>query len=123
MHLLSPFDNAVIKRKRIQQLFDCDYQIEYYVPAHNRRFGYYCLPILFGTDIVGRLDPKADRQNGEFIINSLHLEKPIKDIERFTEKLAEKVKLAATFNNCDKIRWQPAHSDKAGRMLAEKLKL
>ncbi len=122
LHLLSPFDNAVIKRKRIQQLFDSDYQIECYVTAAKRKFGYFCLPILYGTEIVGRLDPKADRKNSEFNIKSLHLEKPINDLDAYTSKLARKIRRLADFNACEKIIWEPSRSDRPGKLLAEKLK-
>jgi uncharacterized protein len=45
-HLLSPFDNLVIRRGWVQRLFDFDYTIECYVPAPKRQFGYFCLPVL-----------------------------------------------------------------------------
>ena len=121
VHLLSPFDNAVIKRKRILQLFDSDYQIECFVPASKRSFGYYCLPILYGTELVGRLDPKADRRNGQFIIKSLHLEKPLKDTQGFVAKLAGKLKVLASFNGCESVTWNPARQDRLGQLLAEEL--
>ena len=38
-----------------------DYTWEAYVPPHKRRRGYYALPVLAGTEIVGHVDPKADR--------------------------------------------------------------
>jgi hypothetical protein len=123
LHLLSPFDNAVIKRKRIQQLFDSSYQIECFVPERKRRFGYYCLPILYGTEIVGRLDPKADRRKGELIIKSLSLEQPVKDLNAFTTKLAAKLRQVAAFNGCENITWKPARTDRAGQLLAGALKV
>lgn len=91
VHLLSPFDNAVIKRKRIQALFDRQYQIECFVRSAKRQFGYCCQPILHGTDNVGRLDPKADRKNSTFILRSLHLEKPLTDLNAFINGLAKKL--------------------------------
>ena len=121
IHLLSPFDNAVIKRKRLQQLFDSGYQIECFVPAPKRRFGYFCLPILYGTEIVGRLDPKADRKQGEFIVKSLYLEKPLKDPETFALKLAEKLHKAAAFNQCDRVSFKPRRGDVSGTLLATAL--
>ena len=47
VHLLSPFDNAIIQREKIKKLFDFDYQVECYVPSHKRKFGYFCLPMLY----------------------------------------------------------------------------
>ncbi|MBN4053582.1 YcaQ family DNA glycosylase [Haliea sp. AH-315-K21] len=101
--LLNPFDNAIIQRKRVAALFDFSYQMECYVPAVKRQFGYYCLPILYGAEIVGRLDPKADRKNKTFIIQNLFIEKEIADIDAFTRKLADKIQELSTFNGCEKI--------------------
>ena len=43
--ILSPFDNSVIQRKKLSDLYGFDYQIECYVPAKKRKFGY--LPCRF----------------------------------------------------------------------------
>lgn len=121
VHLLSPFDNAVIQRRRIQQLFGSDYQIECFVPGPKRQFGYYCLPVLYGTDIVGRLDPKADRRSGEFIVRSLHIEKPVGDAEAFAARLAAKLREVAGFNGCTRIAFRPARGEAIGKLLAVNL--
>jgi uncharacterized protein len=49
-------------RGRAKQVFDFDYVWEVYKPVEQRRWGYYTLPILYGDDLVARLDPKLDRK-------------------------------------------------------------
>lgn len=43
LQVLSPFDNQVIQRKRLCELFTFDYSIECYVPESKRQFGYFYL--------------------------------------------------------------------------------
>jgi len=77
IRFLSPFDNLVINRDRLSDLFDFDYKLECYVPAAKRKFGYFVLPILFGGELIGRLDCKAERKSGVLIIHKLWLEKGV----------------------------------------------
>ena len=79
---LSPLD-IVSARGRAQKLFDFDYKWEVYVPAPKRRWGYYVLPILYGDDLVARLDPKLDRETMTLQIKGFWLEDdaPVKDVE------------------------------------------
>jgi uncharacterized protein YcaQ len=72
--ILSPFDNLLIQRKRIKELFNYDYQIECYVPAYKRKIGYFSLPLLWGSKFSGRMDVKMDRKLGVLNILNLHLE-------------------------------------------------
>lgn len=103
VHLLSPFDNLVIQRKRMMQLFDFDYQIECYLPADRRKHGYFCLPILFGDELVGRLDPKADRKDRRLIVRNLVIEKDVQPQEAFINELVRKILAMARFNDCDSV--------------------
>jgi uncharacterized protein YcaQ len=74
LHILSPFDNVVIQRKRLSEIFGFDYQIECYVPPAKRQYGYFSLPLLWGTKFVGRMDVKIDRKTHILHIQNLHLE-------------------------------------------------
>lgn len=103
LHLLSPFDNLIIQRNRAKQIFDFNYLIECYVPEKKRQFGYYCLPILFGDKLVGRLDPKADRKTKTFHIKQLWLEDGFIPHEDFYIQFAAKVKAFAYFCGCSKV--------------------
>jgi uncharacterized protein YcaQ len=104
IRLLSPFDNLVIQRERLSLLFDFDYQIECYVPREKRVFGYYVLPILYGSKIVGRIDAKADRKHGLFRILSMHLERG-GDSEAVTQHLQSELIEYAAFCGCNEVIW------------------
>jgi uncharacterized protein len=70
--LLSPFDRLIHDRKRSIELFEFDYQLEMYKPAAKRRWGYFALPILYGDQLVGKLDATADRTAGVLRVNAIH---------------------------------------------------
>lgn len=103
IQILSPFDNAIIQRKRTQRLFDFDFVIECYVPEAKRKFGYFCLPVLFGDKFVARFDPKADRATKTFYIKQMHFEKGFIPDEKFNKEFATKLKAYANFTCCDKV--------------------
>ena len=98
VRILSPFDNAVILRHRVKAVFDFDYQVECYVKAENRRYGYFCLPILYRDRLVGRMDCKAHRASGEFNIKQLHIERSVDD--GFIAAFVQAVWDFAAFNGC-----------------------
>jgi uncharacterized protein len=60
---LSPFDPMVWDRRLLGDLFGFDYVWELFVPPEKRRWGWYVLPIVFGDRLVGRLEPRIDRDN------------------------------------------------------------
>lgn len=98
--ILSPFDNLVIHRDRLNSLFKFDYRIECYVTESKRIYGYFCLPILFGDQLVGRIDCKAHRTKKVFEILSLHLENNIADREHFFTELKTEIQKFSAFNQC-----------------------
>ena len=79
VRILSPFDNCVIQRERALALFRFNYLLECYVPEAKRKWGYFCLPILFRDAFAGRMDCKAQRDAKRFDIRHLHVEADLAD--------------------------------------------
>lgn len=100
--LLSPFDNAVIQRERLSSVFDFDYQIECYVPAARRQYGYFCLPVLYGDSFVGRIDCKAHRKQRVMSIVALHMDTdPSEDL---IAAMRDALQEFTAFNDCQSLQ-------------------
>jgi uncharacterized protein len=126
--ILSPFDNAVIQRERLNTLFDYDYQIECYVPEPKRRYGYFCLPLLWRDQFVGRVDCKAHRRQRRLEIKALHFDdfnkrSNTRNSDRASEAeiiqaFARALTGFAEFQNCDTVTLTnvaPAHLEATTR--------
>ena len=105
LKILSPFDNAVIQRKRLIDLFAFDYQLECYVPAPKRRYGYLALPLLYKDNFVGRMDCKAHRADKVLEIKGLFFESG-HDTPEVHTALDKALPDFAGFQGCDSVRRQ-----------------
>lgn len=68
--LLAPLDPLIYDRRLTRELWDFDYTWEAYVPAHKRVRGHYALPVLAGLELVGHVEPKAERSAGRLAVAS-----------------------------------------------------
>lgn len=103
IRLLSPFDNSIIHRDRIKQIFDFDFRLECYTPKEKRQYGYFCLPILFRDQFIGRVDCKAHRKEKKFELIHLHIENSAIDMELWLKPFVETIKRFAIFNGCESL--------------------
>ena len=71
---LSPFDSLFWAQGRDMQFWGFRQTLEAYKPAPIREWGYFCLPILHGGELVGRFDPKLERRTGTLRLKRLYLE-------------------------------------------------
>ncbi len=121
MWILSPFDNSVIQRDRLKALFQYNYQIECYVPAPKRQYGYFCLPLLYRDEFVGRMDCKAHRKTRHLEIKSLHFEQHTLDDE-VVPALLTALTLFRDFQQCDTVSLTNAYPKRLTQTLREALK-
>lgn len=105
--LLSPFDPVVWYRPRAERLFDFHYRIEIYVPASKRVYGYFVLPVLVGEHLVGRLDLKADRQQGELQVRAAHHE-PGHHPRQWAGQVADELQRMASWLGLDRVSVWPS---------------
>lgn len=101
--LLSPFDNSIIHRDRIKQIFDFDFRLECYTPKEKRQYGYFCLPILFGDQFIGRVDCKAHRKEKKLELIHLHIENSTINLDLWLKPFIETLKRFAIFNGCESL--------------------
>jgi uncharacterized protein YcaQ len=100
---LAPLD-PVSARGRAAALFGFDYVWEVYKPEHQRKFGYYALPVLWGDQLVARFDSRLDRTTNTFIILGLWLEdKALGRNEAFAEALAAGFARLVTFLGANRL--------------------
>jgi len=118
--VLSPFDMLNVYRRRLRDFFDFDYQVECFVPAPKRKYGYFSLPILVGDTFVARMDAKADRKQKTLVINNLHFEK-VKMNKSMMAKVCEAIQAFAKFNGCTGIVVKKSNDKTFVKTLLEQL--
>ena len=98
--IVSPFDPLMWERKWTKAVFDFDYQIEIYVPAPKRVYGYYVLPFLMGDHFAARVDLKADRKTSTLIVHASHVEAG-RDAPDVAAALADELRVLAAWLSLD----------------------
>ncbi len=111
LRFLSPFDNLVIRRQRVVELFDFSYQLECYVPVGKRKRGYFSLPILYRDGLVGTMDAKAHRKEGVFSIRNFHLDNKPVDEGDFLECFQRELRVFMGFNKCTELEIEFRHPE------------
>ena len=93
-----------ITRKVTFYVFGFEYIWEVYKPLEKRRWGYYVLPILYGDDLVARLDPKLDRKTMTLHIKGFWLEEdtPVND-PAFADSLGKGLARFAKFVDAQSV--------------------
>ncbi|MDH3659021.1 MAG: winged helix DNA-binding domain-containing protein [Alphaproteobacteria bacterium] len=123
LRIINPFDPVVRDRNRLKRLFGFDYRIEIFVPAANRRFGYYVFPLLEGDRFVGRIEVRADRPSGVLTVVNLWLEPGVKLGAGRQDKLDAELKRLCRFIGLGDLIWtgQPPDQTKIDPVVSPSL--
>ena len=104
VRFLSPFDNSIILRDLTRDFLEFNYSLECYVPKNKRKYGYFCLPILWQNQLVGLIDPKVDRKEKTLIINNLHIMDRNLDHKKFMPSFCMALRDFMIFHNCERVQ-------------------
>jgi len=101
--LLAPLDCFMWDRKLIKAIFGYHYMWEIYTPAEKRVYGYYTLPLVYGEDLIGRVDAAAERKNNLLNVKNIWYEDGTKQTKALTSAVKKCIERFAAFNGCEKI--------------------
>ena len=114
---IAPFDALLWDTPLLSNLFDFDYVWEGFFPAARRRWGYYVLPIVFGDRLVGRIEPRIDRDGARVEVLGLWWEDGFKPrrAEGFVDAMRDALSAYLRFAGADQLDWA-AHLNKEKRL-------
>jgi len=106
---LSPFDALVWDRKLVQSLFGFDYVWELFLPPEKRRWGWYVLPIVFGDRLVGRIEPRIDRDEARVQVLDLWWEDGFAPgrADGFVDAMRDALRAYLRFAGASRLEWAP----------------
>ena len=100
LEFLAPLDPMLWDRKLIEALWEYRYSWEIYTPAAKRKYGYYVLPVLYGDRFVGRVEPKADRQNRTLSVRNVWYEPGVRRTRKLSALVDGAAQRLAKANGC-----------------------
>lgn len=103
IEFIAPLDNLLWDRKLIKCLFDFDYKWEIYTKEENRTYGYYTLPILYNTNLIGRIEIIAKRNEKILNVKNIWFEDGFIVDKGFKDLLEERLNRFMIFNSCTNL--------------------
>ena len=106
---LPPFDPLVWDRGLLGSLFGFDYVWELFHPPAKRRWGWYVLPMLFRDRLVGRIEPRIDRDSGQVQVLGLWWEDGFapRRAEGFVDAMRDALRAYLRFGGATRLEWAP----------------
>jgi uncharacterized protein YcaQ len=104
---IAPFDSLLWDTALLSSLFAFDFVWEGFFPAAKRRWGYYVLPIVFGDRLVGRIEPRIDRDQAHVEVLGLWWEDAFvpRSAEGFVDAMRDALGAYLRFAGADRLDW------------------
>jgi uncharacterized protein len=104
---IAPFDSLLWDTNLLAKLFDFDFVWEGFFKAEKRRWGYYVLPILFGDRLVGRIEPRIDRDGRRVEVLGLWWEDGFAPGREagFADAMRDALAAYLRFARADRLEW------------------
>ena len=104
---IAPFDSLLWDTALLTTLFDFEFIWEGFFKPEKRRWGYYVLPILFGDRLVGRIEPRIDRDAGRVDVLGLWWEDGFapRRVDGFVDAMRDALGAYLQFAGADRLEW------------------
>jgi len=104
---IAPFDSLLWDTGLLASLFDFDYVWEGFFPPATRRWGYYVLPILFADRLVGRIEPRIDRDQARLEVLDVWWEDGFapRRADGFVDAMRDALRAYLRFAGADRLEW------------------
>ena len=106
---IAPFDSLLWDTPLLASLFTFEYVWEGFFKPAKRRWGYYVLPILFGDHLVGRIEPRIDRERARVEVTGVWWEDGFAPSRAagFADAMRDALRAYLRFAGADRIEWAP----------------
>jgi uncharacterized protein YcaQ len=104
---IAPFDSLLWDTALLAGLFDFDFVWEGFFKPEKRHWGYYVLPIVFGDRLVGRIEPRIERDRGRVEVLGLWWEDGFapRRAEGFVDATRDALRAYLRFASADQLDW------------------
>lgn len=84
---IAPLDNLIWDRNILKDVFEFDYTWEVYTPKSKHKYGYYVLPILYGSQFIGRIEFEIHRNSDPLKVKNIWYEEDFKITQKYENEL------------------------------------
>ena len=103
VRFLAPLDPLNWNRALFNAVYNVEYAWEVYKKAKDRKYGYYCLPILFNSNVVGLMDPFYRKKDKVLEIRNFHVLDSGIEKKRFQRAVNEELARFSEYLGAEKI--------------------